>query len=320
MTKKNTQPRVKGRFVPASSTLPANPETEVESEEFEDLMSDPGTPSMSMEEQVAQLTALVTRLAARIDAGDAVPPPMDPPVTVPPQPPFTPPATTQLGASPSLRSLFPEIEAAHITAIITHEFRGADLWKLDSRYRDKEPAFAFNSTTGQFETSNRAAKDYKSFNSLYIPLVTYFNVLSAHIPPSPARRSVPFVFFHFLTHLQKIAAEYEWAAVLEYTMVFFNRRRMEMLEFGDYSKWAVPDTGLMAEHVFGNKKVIAKAGSSPKNSPSPSRTPPASNSATTCQNFNSGKCLGQKCPFNRMHVCSSCGKSDHSLLEHPKGT
>jgi len=87
-----------------------------------------------MEDQMAQLTALVTRLAARINAGEAVPPAMKPPVTVPPQAPFTPPATTQLGTYPSLRSLFPEIEAAHITAIITHEFRGADLWKLDSRY------------------------------------------------------------------------------------------------------------------------------------------------------------------------------------------
>jgi hypothetical protein len=273
-----------------------------------------------MEEKLAQLTELVTSLAARIDTNGAAPPPMPPPVTTtPPQAPFTPPATTQTGASPSIRSLFPEIEAAHITAIISHDFRGADLWKLDSRYRDKEPAFAFNSTMGQFETSNRAAKDYKSFNSLYIPLVMYFNILSAHIPSTP-QRTVPFVFFHFLTHLQKIATEYEWAAVLEYTMVFFNRRWMEMLEFGDYSKWAVPDPGLMAEHVFGNKKVISKAGSSPKNSVTPSRTPPASNSTTTCQNFNSGKCSGAKCPFNRMHICSSCGKSDHSLLEHPKGT
>ena len=33
---------------------------------------------MSMEDQVAHLTVLITRLAARIDAGDAVPPPMDP--------------------------------------------------------------------------------------------------------------------------------------------------------------------------------------------------------------------------------------------------
>lgn len=109
---------------------------------------------MSIEDQVAQLTALVTRLAARIDAGDAVRPPMDTPVTVPPQAPFTPSATTQLGTSPSLRSLFPEIEAAHIAVIITHEFRWADLWKFDSRYRDKEPAFAFNSTMGQFESFN----------------------------------------------------------------------------------------------------------------------------------------------------------------------
>lgn len=163
-----------------------NPESEFESEEFEDLMlqsSDPGSPSMSMEDQVAHLTALVTRLAARIDAGDAVPPPMDPPVTVPPQGPFILPATVQLSASPSLCSLFPEIEEAHITAIITHEFPRADHWKLDSRYRDKEPAFAFNSTAGQFE----------SFNSVQLSLHTARHLVQCPLRPhsphsSPTRR------------------------------------------------------------------------------------------------------------------------------------
>lgn len=64
---------------------------------------------------------------------------------------------------PSLSSS--EIEAAHITAIITHEFPRVDHWKLDLHYRDKEPAFAFNSTTGQFESFNSVQSAERSVTS-----------------------------------------------------------------------------------------------------------------------------------------------------------
>jgi hypothetical protein len=217
--------------------------------------------------------------------------------------------------SPSLRSLFPDVEAAHINLIITHEFRVSDLYKLDSRYRDKEASYTFNGATGQFESSNRAAKDYKSFDALYSPLVRYFQILSAHITPRDRTMTVPFVFFQFLIHLQKIQHDYEWTAVLEYVTIFFNRRRMEMMEHGDYSRWALPDAGLMAEHVFAHKKAIIKASSSSKGlAPSRNSTP------TVCRNWNSGKCTTTgTCPSGRLHVCSSCGKADHSLADHPKG-
>lgn len=262
-------------------------------------------------DNIKALRALIDDLAKKIDATAAAPPPG--PNGAPPF--IAPITTTTNGASPpSLRSLFPDIEAAHITAIITHEFCGTDLYKLDSRYRDKEASFAFNGTTGQFETSNRAAKDYKTFNALYLPLVVYFSVLAVHVSP---QRTIPLVFFQFLTHLQKIADEYEWSAVLEYTMVFFNRRRMEMLENGDYSKWATPDAALMAEHIFAHKKVLLKsAKTSGSTGGTTARTTP-----TVCLNWNAGKCSGTaKCPGNRSHVCSSCGKSDHTVLEHPKST
>ncbi|KAF6744095.1 hypothetical protein DFP72DRAFT_826402 [Ephemerocybe angulata] len=229
-------------------------------------------------------------------------------------PPFIPPPTTN-GASTSLRSLFPDIEAAHITSIITHDFRGSDLYKLDSRYRDKEAAFTFNGSTGQFETSNRAAKEYKTFDMLYIPLVAYFSILSAHLPGQP---TVPLVFFKFLVHLQKLARDYEWAAVLEYSIIFFNRRRMEMLESGDYSHWALPDNGLMAEHIYAHRKVTIRGSGSGAGSRGGASTlkPPV-----VCYNWNQNKCSGSaKCPSGRTHVCSTCGKADHSLVDHPKST
>ncbi|KAF6741864.1 hypothetical protein DFP72DRAFT_746380, partial [Ephemerocybe angulata] len=155
----------------------------------------------------------------------------------------------------SLRSLFPDIEAAHITAVITHEMRGIDLHKLDSRYRDKEPNLVIN-TNGEWERSNKGARDYKSFDALFQPLVTYFDILCAHLPHQP---SVAHGFFRFLIHFQKISREYEWNAVLEYTMLFHNRRRMEMSEDGDYSGWGRKDPDLMAEYVYAHKKQVVKS-------------------------------------------------------------
>lgn len=222
---------------------------------------------------------------------------------------------TANGPSPSsLRSLFPDIEAAHITSIINHDFRASDLYKLDSRYCNKEASFSFNGTTGQFETTNKAAKDYKTFNALFIPLVTYFNILSAHAA-SQRNTPVPMVFFDFIIHLQEIDEEYEWPAVLEYTIVFFNRRRMEMLENGDYSKWGAANSALMTKYVFSNKKVLLKATKASSNGSSGSRSTPAS----VCLNWNAGRCSGTaKCPSNRIHACSTCGKTEHTAQEHPK--
>ncbi|KAF6750251.1 hypothetical protein DFP72DRAFT_744359, partial [Ephemerocybe angulata] len=204
----------------------------------------------------------------------------------------------------SIRSLFPDVEAAQITAIITHEFRGADLHKLDSRYRDKD-LDVFISAEGTIERRNKGEKDYKSFDALYQPLITYFAILAAHIPN---QRTIPFVFFQFLIHLQKISKDYEWTAVLEYVMIFFNRRRMEMLESGDYSQWAKPDAALMAEYVYAHRKSprAGTSGEKAKASGSNNRGP------SVCRNWNDGKCTGTgKCPSGRSHVCSSCGKSDH---------
>ncbi|KAF6757852.1 hypothetical protein DFP72DRAFT_757241, partial [Ephemerocybe angulata] len=155
----------------------------------------------------------------------------------------------------SLRTLFPDVEAAHISAVITHEMRGVDLHKLDSRYRDKEPNMVIN-TNGEWECSNKGARDYKSFDALFQLLVTYFDILSAHLPNQPL---IAHGFFKFLIHFQKISREYEWPAVLEYVMMFHNRRRMEMAESGDYSAWGRKDADLMAEYVYAHKKAPVKS-------------------------------------------------------------
>ncbi|KAF9553330.1 hypothetical protein CPC08DRAFT_613210, partial [Agrocybe pediades] len=143
----------------------------------------------------------------------------------------------------SLRSLFPQIEAAHITAITMHQFLPGDLYKLDSKYRGKEIPYSFNATTMQFETSNRAARDYKTVDSLFIPLLVYINILTAHLLGQSA-----------LPNAQAQGTQYEWPAVLEYVMAFLAHRRLEMLDDGDYSKWGTLDADLKAEHLIGHRK------------------------------------------------------------------
>lgn len=305
---------VHGHFVKAtqptrdpSPELDLAPETDLNPLTPVINMSRASSPSPSRIDQltldVAALTALVR---STLPPAILTPPP---PVGIVPA--FIPPLGPN-GASPSIRSLFPDVEAATITAIITHEFRANELFKLDSRYRDKEATYAFNGSTNEFESSNRAAKDYKVLNSILFPLHTYFAILTAHISN---QRTIPLVFFQYLTHLGKLASEYEWPAVLEYHMIFFNRRRTEMID-GNYSAWAVADTPLMSEYVFSHKKVVLSK-STPKAASSP-RVP--ANSSDPCRNFNAGKCPSAKCPWGRPHTCSACGKADHGLNEHPKTT
>ncbi|KAG5640373.1 hypothetical protein DXG03_008886 [Asterophora parasitica] len=180
----------------------------------------------------AKANAEATRLAAEASAVSSFVPPIS-----------TNPAT---GASSSLRSLFPDVKAACITSIIMHKFHATDLYKLDSRHCDQESSYAFNRAKNQFEVSNHAAKDYKMPNSVIILLHTYFAILSAHIPN---QHTVPLIFFQYLSHLQELASEYEWATVFTYHSIFFNCQQAEMMA-GNYLEWANQDTVLFSKHIL----------------------------------------------------------------------
>ncbi|KAJ6455007.1 hypothetical protein C8R45DRAFT_753609, partial [Mycena sanguinolenta] len=223
-----------------------------------------------------------------------------PPLVLPPPPvqsQFTAPLAplnSPAGASHSLRTLFPDIESACITSVITHDLKASDLYKLDTRVKDSEPSYSL-SATGTFEMNMSRHKAYKNLNSIIFPLHNYFAILTAHIPKgSPA----PVYFYRYLTALATLAAEYEWAAVLEYHTLFFNRRRGDMLA-GSYDGWAVSDIGLLSSHVYPHRKPI---GVVPKVTPKR----PASSGTEPCRNFNTGKCE-TPCAWKRPHVCSSPG-------------
>ncbi|KAJ7106932.1 hypothetical protein C8R44DRAFT_578568, partial [Mycena epipterygia] len=140
--------------------------------------------------------------------------------------------------------LFPDIEPACIMAVITHELKATDLYKLDVRVKDAEPSYSL-SATGTFEMNVSRHKAYKNWNSVAFPLHNYFAILTAHLP---TRSASSVYFYRYLTHIATLVTEYEWAAVLEYHTLFFNRRRSDML-LGLYDGWGASDIGLLSSHV-----------------------------------------------------------------------
>ncbi|KAG5331578.1 hypothetical protein C0989_007942 [Termitomyces sp. Mn162] len=133
------------------------------------------------------------------------------------------------GASPSPVSLslptqFLNVNVAVIMAIIMHDFRVADLHKLDPSNYNKEIAYMFNSSTNQFEVSYRAAKEYKTPFSVLIPLQIYFNILMFHTNNPLATGA----FFRYTAHLLKLVAEYKWSTVFDYHSISFNHRHADM--------------------------------------------------------------------------------------------
>ena len=188
----------------------------------------------------AQLMNLMTQLLEQVGSQSAAPtsaPALAPPSSTSQAGPFVPPiaAIGLNGASskvpPSLRTRFPDVDAAVLVAIITHEFKAADLHKLDPTNRDRETAYTFNGSTNQFEVSHKAVREYKMPFSVLIPLQSYFRILAFHVDSAAATNT----FWIYTEQLLELVAEYEWPAVLAYHSVFFNRRRAEMAA-GNYSQ------------------------------------------------------------------------------------
>ncbi|KAJ7089052.1 hypothetical protein C8R43DRAFT_908629 [Mycena crocata] len=222
---------------------------------------------------------------------------------------FTPPVPA--GASPSLRALFPDIEPAHILSVISHELRAADLYKLDPRLKDVEATYCIGAT-GALELNTTKHKSYKTLNSILLPLNTYFGILTVH---NIANGYLAAYFHRHTAHLVTLASEFEWAAVLEYHTLFFNRRRGDMLE-GSYATWGQPDIALLALHVYPHRKQVSATSSSKGQTKRTSSG--ASSDSAICRNYNTGKC-DSPCAWNRKHACAApgCGK-DHPLTQHPK--
>ncbi|KAG6885187.1 hypothetical protein C0993_004971 [Termitomyces sp. T159_Od127] len=144
-------------------------------------------PAALSAEEVAEIRnsrtiqALITQLIAKVDAQPDPSTAPDPQTLAPAAASESVPPIAAVGvngasfAAPlSLCTHFPDVDTSVLASIITHEFKAADLHKLNPTNRDKETAYTFNGLTNQFEVSHRAAKEYKTPFSVLIPLQTYF--------------------------------------------------------------------------------------------------------------------------------------------------
>ncbi|KAJ7279796.1 hypothetical protein C8J57DRAFT_1502433 [Mycena rebaudengoi] len=203
------------------------------------------------------------------------------------------------------------LQPACITAVITHDLKASDLYKLDTRVKDSEPTYSL-SASGTLEMNNSRLYDkaYKNLNSVTFPLHNYFAILAVHLP----HHSAGSVYFYGtsrtsrhsprstngrqcsnITHCSSIGDGGDMAA-------------------GQYEQWGAPDLALLSTYVFPHRKAINVASSSKASSKRPQ-----SSSSEPCRNYNLGKC-NSPCNFGRGpgQTSSFCASSSLSRLGRPE--
>ena len=169
-----------------------------------------------------------------------------------------PPATTspQDGDTPDVISLFQHVDREVLTAILNHELPAAQLYKLDTRRlseSDWQMVDLQDSSSPSFRCVPSTLDIYRTLDSLLVPLNTYFSILCVHGLSNGQPATLPCHFFRYSSHLVKVAAQYEWQAVLLYHFAFFARRCSEMLA-GNYAGWDKIDVDLMEELLLQHRK------------------------------------------------------------------
>jgi hypothetical protein len=216
----------------------------------------------------------------------------------------------------SLLDLFPNVEASVLLEIASHEFKPSDLYKLDSKYRDKGDRSEFVLGDGQtLKVKADGTRDYGSYNALQAPLSLYFSILASFAGcgggDAAATALIARAGFTYLRNLYKMSQDYEWPAVLSYHMEFHWRRRHEMTN-GDYSQWGRTDPELQADYLVGRARIRSskELRAFTKTSTNPRR---ADVSKEVCILFQSGLggCTGPVCQRGRIHKCVTCGGLDH---------
>lgn len=145
------------------------------------------------------------------------------PVTVAAFPAFTfaPPAVAP--ASASLLDLFPTIDGAVLLEIARLEFKPNDLYELDTRHKERASCQVLELSSGVVLVRDQAPRDYPSFYSLYIPLNTYFNMLTGFVSTGGDTNTLyhlPSSTTGYLAWLTQFSQEYQWAAMVVYHFDF----------------------------------------------------------------------------------------------------
>ncbi|THU76007.1 hypothetical protein K435DRAFT_705883 [Dendrothele bispora CBS 962.96] len=189
--------------------------------------------------------------------------------------------------SKSLFHLFYRLDQKLLVDITRHEFRPYDLFKLDTRVRQKADC-----SSGGLDTllsRPGSHKDYPSLEDLLIPLLVYFEVLVAYLSTNSTNASL-----------------YKWAFVLDYHWAYHDMRRLDMKD-GFYDRWGAPDAELLLELIR-----------HPQSRSSPSGKSTAPLEEQPCWGWNSGKCKTSPCPDGRAHKCKICGSPEHVNKDCPK--
>lgn len=210
-------------------------------------------------------------------------------------------------ASRSLALCFKDVEPAHITSIMRHEFEARHLFKLDPLYKDnvERSSYIINPETNRVEVEQKATKEFKNYASLSIPLSLFFQILVTSAPPTVNRVDLSRHTLQYMQRLAQFSLDFEWNAVLNYHTAFFNRCRKEMLN-DDWTVWGTVDHDLKGDHLFNRQKVMQPKTSSGKKIASTGIAP----GTTICNKFNQGTC-STPCHWNRQHTCLTCAKTDH---------
>ncbi|KAL7282426.1 hypothetical protein PYCCODRAFT_1433653 [Trametes coccinea BRFM310] len=157
----------------------------------------------------------------------------------------------------SIASLFPHVDLDVIASVVRHELPAIEVYKLDSR-RILESTWnivevSMDDSTVSLCAAPLAIETYPSLDSLLVPLNAYFSILSVDGLSNGQSALLPCHFFRYSSHLVKIAAQYEWHAVLSYHFAFFARRLKEMRK-GDFAGWGRVEMDLMEECLVPHQK------------------------------------------------------------------
>ncbi|KAF9268679.1 hypothetical protein L218DRAFT_954128 [Marasmius fiardii PR-910] len=239
--------------------------------------------------------------------------------TPPPAPAPTVPAfiAAPVSTGKSLFDTFPFTEASTLLEVTRHELRPMDLWKLDSKLRDKADD---EGNLTSFNSRASTTKDYPSLTSIIHPLNLYFRIL-LYFASSGGQVDIVTVLsmgmMEYIGHLHTLNQRYEWSAVLRYHMDYHVLRRHEMMN-GIYSGWGRPNPDLMVEHLQGHEVRTAVKRPDSSSSDSKTKTKRVPIEQQYCFAWNEGNCTNSSC--KRIHQCSvaNCHSKEHMEKNCPK--
>lgn len=155
-------------------------------------------------------------------------------------------------AEPSLaaiRALFPALDVTVIYAILYHDLRATDLYKLCPRRASDE-------------MRNIDALDYirryPNVQSIVGPLLIYSEILTIHNLEIGRGLGALHGIHRYIRQLLCFAEEFEWAAVLEYHVNFWSSRSAEM-QRGVFDGWAEVDEGIRDRILTDGKRCLSNA-------------------------------------------------------------